>query len=79
MSATEIGSNNAMGTRPALKDLYHRAQHGWPASFPLLQFPNVPIIIAVVGAVVAAMTDDSVDDAAQATFYAAQRPGRGWS
>jgi hypothetical protein len=64
-------SGAAMGTRPALKDLYHRAQHGWPASFPLVQFPNLPIIIAVVGALVAAMTDDSAHDAAQATFYAA--------
>jgi len=51
-------------------DLWRRGQQGWPASFPVAQFPNAPLLLALGGAAVAAATDDSVHAYARATFYA---------
>ena len=59
-----------MSTRPVLSDIWQRAQHGWPKSFPLVQFPNPPLILALGGLVVAAITNGSVHDYAEATFHA---------
>jgi hypothetical protein len=53
-----------------LGDRWRRAQHGWPARFPLLQFPNAPLLVAWGGWLVAAFTDGSVHSYARATFYA---------
>ena len=50
-------------------DLWRRGQQGWPASFPVAQFPNAPLLLALGGAAVAAATDDSVHAYARATFY----------
>ena len=57
------------GSEPASRTLWERAQHGWPASFPIAQFPNAPLIVALGGSVVAAVTTGSVRDYARATFY----------
>jgi len=56
--------------RPTLRDLWRRGQHGWPASFPLLQFPNAPLLVALGGWVVAALTVGSLHAYARAAFYA---------
>jgi hypothetical protein len=61
----------AVGAAPALKGFWQRAHHGRPASFPLVQFPNVPFIVAVTGLLIAALTTGSAHDYAQATFHAA--------
>src|SRR5436190_851097 len=50
---------------------WRRAQRGWPASFPLVQFPNAPLLAALGAWLVAAFTDRSVHAYALATFYAA--------
>jgi hypothetical protein len=55
--------------RARLGDLWRRGQRGWPASFPIAQFPNPPLIVAFVGWLVAALTHDSVHSYARATFY----------
>ena len=47
-----------------------RARRGWPESFPLVQFPNAPLTIALGAWLVAALTDDSLHDYARAAFYA---------
>jgi hypothetical protein len=52
-----------------LKDLWRRGQRGWPATFPLAQFPNPPLLVALGGWVVAAMTDGSLHSYARAVFY----------
>ncbi len=59
-----------MSAEPTLRDRWRRGQRGWPASFPLAQFPNPPLFVAVGGWVVAALTDGSVHAYARATFYA---------
>lgn len=28
--------------------LWRRAQHGWPAAYPLAQFPNAPLLLSFV-------------------------------
>jgi hypothetical protein len=49
--------------------LWRRGQHGWPASFPLVQLPNLPLAAALAGWLVAAVTDGHVHDVARGTFY----------
>ena len=59
-----------MSTESTLRDLWRRGKRGWPASFPILQFPNAPLLVALGGWVVAALTDGSLHAYARATFYA---------
>jgi hypothetical protein len=47
-----------------------RAQHGWPARFPVVQLPNAPLLLALFGWIVAFVSDGSVHDYARAIFYA---------
>ena len=56
-------------TSPA--DLWRRGQRGWPARFPIVQFPNPPLLVALGGWAVAAASDGSVSDAARAVFLVA--------
>jgi hypothetical protein len=48
---------------------WQRLQQGWPASFPLAQFPNPPLIAAFVAWIIAALTRGDVHDHARAVFY----------
>jgi hypothetical protein len=59
-----------MRTRLALGYRWRRAQRGWPASFPLVQFPNAPLIAALGARLIAALTHDPVRAYARAAFYA---------
>jgi hypothetical protein len=45
-------------------------QHGWPSSYPVLQFPNLPLWLTFAGLLVALPTDGSVHAYARAVFYA---------
>jgi hypothetical protein len=51
------------------RDLWRRGQRGWPESFPLAQFPNAPLLVALGGSLVAALTEGSVHAYAHAVFY----------
>jgi hypothetical protein len=51
------------------RDLWRRAQRGWPASFPVVQFPNAPLLAAFAAWLVAAVTDGAWHDYARAAFY----------
>ncbi|MDO9410496.1 hypothetical protein [Patulibacter sp.] len=33
--------------------LWRRLQRGWPAAYPLVQFPNAPLLVAVAGSLAA--------------------------
>ena len=59
-----------MSAKSTLRDRWRRAQRGWPASFPLVQFPNPPLLIALAGWLVAALTYGPVHPYARAVFYA---------
>jgi hypothetical protein len=58
-------------TATTLRQRWRRGQRGWPASFPVLQFPNAPLLVALAGLLVAAVTDGSAHAYARAAFYAA--------
>lgn len=49
---------------------WQRAHHGWPARYPLLQFPNPPLWMAIFGWLAAAATDGSAHAYARGAFYA---------
>jgi hypothetical protein len=57
-------------TRSSPSDLWRRGQHGWPARYPVAQFPNAPLLVAFGGWLVAALTDGSAHAYARATVYA---------
>ena len=58
-----------MSTRATLTEAWQRGQRGWPPKFPLVQFPNAPLMVALAGGLVAAVTDDDVHDYGRAVFY----------
>ena len=60
-----------MSDRPAFRELWRRGQRGWPASFPLAQFPNGPLLAALGALVVATLAGGSLSHYARAAFYAA--------
>jgi hypothetical protein len=51
-------------------ELWQRAQRGWPESYPVAQFPNAPLLVAIGGLAVAAATEGDVRSYARAVFYA---------
>ena len=54
--------------RPRTRALWDRAQRGWPAGFPLVQFPNAPLLVAIGAWLVAKVTDGTVHDVARGVF-----------
>jgi hypothetical protein len=58
-----------VSTDSTLRDRWRRGQRGWPASFPIAQFPNAPLLVALGGWVLAAVTDGSLHSYARAVFY----------
>jgi hypothetical protein len=59
-----------VSNRPTLRAHWRRGQRGWPASFPVAQFPNAPLLVALGAWLVAALTNGSVHAYARAAFYA---------
>jgi hypothetical protein len=59
-----------VSTQPTAKDLWRRAERGWPASYPIAQAPNAPLAVALGALLVAVVTHGSVHDYARALFYA---------
>jgi hypothetical protein len=58
-----------MSTGSWVRQQWRRGRHGWPASFPIAQAPNPPLLVAVGGLLVAAPTSGSVHAYARAAFY----------
>jgi hypothetical protein len=51
-----------------LAQLWRRGQAGWPRSFPVAQFPNVPLLLALAGWGVAQATEAKAHDLGRALF-----------
>ncbi len=49
-------------------ELWRRGQTGWPRSFPVIQFPNPPLLLAFAGLGLAAVTDQTAHDTGRAVF-----------
>ena len=47
-----------------------KARRGWPARYPVAQLPNVPLLAAFAGWIVAAVSDGALHDYGRAAFYA---------
>jgi len=52
-------------TDTGARALWRRAQHGWPARFPIVQFPNAPLIVALVASVVGRVSSGTLHDVAR--------------
>jgi len=59
-----------MSTGSSARDRGRRGERGWPASFPVAQWPNPPLLVALGGLLLAALTAGSVHAYARAVFYA---------
>ena len=44
---------------------------GWPARYPIVQFPNAPLLVALAAAVAGRLTGGDAHRVAQAAFYLA--------
>ena len=49
---------------------WRRGQHGWPPAFPLVQFPNAPLLVGLGGSLVAALTEGSLRSCALVAAHA---------
>jgi hypothetical protein len=48
--------------------LWRRGQQGWPRRFPIAQFPNPPLLLALAGSGLAAVTGGDTHDVGRAIF-----------
>jgi hypothetical protein len=51
-----------------IAELWRRGQVGWPRRFPIAQFPNPPLLLALAGWGVGAATGGTARDVARAVF-----------
>ena len=58
-----------MGIGSSARDRRRRGEGGWPAGFPIAQWPNPPLLVAFGGLLLAALTHGSVHAYARAVFY----------
>ena len=49
-------------------ELWRRGQQGWPRRFPIAQFPNPPLLVALAGSGLAAVTGGTTHDVGRAIF-----------
>jgi hypothetical protein len=49
-------------------ELWRRGQQGWPRRFPIVQFPNPPLLVALAGSGLAAATGGTAHDVGRAIF-----------
>ena len=66
MSANSVGR---MRTGLAMRKRWRRGKRGWPASFPVAQLPNAPLLVALGGLLVAAATHGSVHAYARSVLF----------
>lgn len=59
-----------MSLNDALADFWRRGQRGWPADYPIVQFPNAPLLFALSAYLTAAVTVGTLHAYARAAFYA---------
>lgn len=49
-----------------IAELWRRGQLGWPRRYPIAQFSNPPLLVALAGSAVAAVADGSAHDVGRA-------------
>ena len=68
--AVSDSSLGRMRAGSAMSERWRRGSRGWPASFPVAQLPNAPLLVALGGWLVAAATHGSIHAYARSLFYA---------
>ena len=56
-------------TAATLQAHIRRAQHGYPPSYPVVQAPNAPLLVALAGSVVSKVASGKASDYGSAVFY----------
>ena len=51
-----------------IAELWRRGQRGWPRRFPVAQFPNPPLLLALAGWGLAAVASGTAHDVGRAVF-----------
>jgi hypothetical protein len=51
-----------------IAEVWRRGQHGWPKRFPVAQFPNPPLLLALAGYGCAATSDGAEGDLGRSVF-----------
>lgn len=51
-----------------IAELWRRGQVGWPRSYPIAQFPNLPLLVAFAGLGLAAVAGHRTHDIGRAVF-----------
>jgi hypothetical protein len=49
-------------------ELWRRGPEGWPRSYPIAQFPNAPLLVALAGSSLAALAGGTAHDIGRAVF-----------
>lgn len=49
-----------------VRALWRRAQRGWPARYPLVQFPNAPLLVAIAASLASRPASGDAADVLQA-------------
>ena len=55
-------------TRVTVAELWRRGQAGWPRGFPIAQFPNPPLLLALTGWGLAAVAGGAAHDVGRTAF-----------
>ena len=53
----------------SLGALWRRGQHGWPPGFPVAQFPNAPLLVAMSAFLLSLVTQGALHAYASAAFH----------
>ena len=61
-------STRSGSSTPQIADLWRRGQEGWPRRFPIVQFPNPPLILALAGCALAAAAGGAAHDVGRVVF-----------
>lgn len=54
--------------RETITRAWRRGQEGWPAAYPVMQFPNAPLLVALAASVLGRVCGDAARPYFDATF-----------
>lgn len=67
-----MGAERSLAEEPAQASLARRVTRwSWPARFPIVQFPNAPLAVALIASLASSFTQDAAYRTARSVFYLA--------
>ena len=67
--ATPARPEVAGSAESSLRALWRRGQHGWPARFPVAQFPNAPLLVSMAALLISYIAQGAAHAYASAAFH----------